>query len=52
MSRRIWIVGLSLVVLMALVALAASLHDVHFQPGRAISIRSETIAAVPPFNKW
>ncbi len=42
MSRRSFLLLLSLVVVAALIVLASSLHDVRFQPGRPLSMESES----------
>jgi hypothetical protein len=58
MNRKRWLLLFCFVVLAAITLLASSLHDVHFQPGRSLSIRpsaetpvllqaSETLSQTP-----
>ena len=46
MSRKLWVLVFGVVIVGALVGLASSLHDVHFQPGRAFAVQAPSIS--PP----
>ncbi len=48
MSRRLLLLVLAVVVIAAVVALASSLHDVHFEPGRSVPFEPVTPGTVPP----
>lgn len=48
MHRRLWILLLCLVVLVAVAVLAASLHDVHFEPGRPFAVDARSVPSVSP----
>jgi hypothetical protein len=43
MSRRLLLLALSVVIVAAVVALASSLHDVHFEPGRSVPMGTTSV---------
>ncbi len=47
MDRRIWLLALSLLIVAAVAILASSLHDVHFEPGRALPLTTNSPSAPP-----
>ncbi len=47
MSKKYWLIGLSVVILVAALVLASSLHDVRFQPGRSFSAPA-SVSTSPP----
>ncbi|MGE5072038.1 MAG: hypothetical protein ACM3MF_01305, partial [Anaerolineae bacterium] len=46
MNRRLFLLALGFVIIAAVVALASSLHEVHFEPGRSVPM--ETTSVSPP----
>ncbi len=49
MSKKYWLIALSVVILIAAVVLASSLHDVRFQPGRSFSAPA-SVSTSPPIT--
>ncbi len=49
MNRRMILLVLTVLIVVAVVVLASSLHDVHFEPGRAIPLDTSS-PAPPPLN--
>jgi hypothetical protein len=45
MSRRLWILVLCILIMSAVIGLASSLHNVHFQPGRPFSLDAPAASA-------
>jgi Domain of unknown function (DUF4129) len=48
MKRKTWLLLISIGVMLAIVLLASSLHDVHFQPGRPASVTSSASRLILP----
>ncbi len=49
MGRRVWLLGLSMLIVAAVAVLASSLHDVRFEPGRPLP-SSPTSISTPPIT--
>jgi hypothetical protein len=47
MNRRLFLLALCFIIIAAVVALASSLHEVHFEPGRSVPMETTSVSAPP-----